>query len=47
VTHRTLTAQALAGADAAIEVSVAEGIEERMKLYCDTSTPAVIATTGW
>ncbi|WP_293892112.1 MULTISPECIES: 4-hydroxy-tetrahydrodipicolinate reductase [unclassified Sphaerochaeta] len=47
VTHRTLTAQALAGADAAIEFSVAEGIEERMKLYCDTSTPAVIATTGW
>lgn len=47
VTHRTLTAQALAGVDVAIEFSVADGIEERMQLYCDTSTPAVIATTGW
>ncbi|HPE94304.1 4-hydroxy-tetrahydrodipicolinate reductase [anaerobic digester metagenome] len=47
VTHRTLTSQALAGADAAIEFSAAEGIEERMNLYCETSTPAVIATTGW
>ncbi len=47
VTHRTLTAQALADADVAIEFSAAEGIEERMNLYCDTSTPAVIATTGW
>ena len=47
VTHRTLASQALAGADAAIEFSAAEGIEERMNLYCETSTPAVIATTGW
>lgn len=47
VTHRTLTRQAFSGADVVIEFSVADGIEERMKMYCDTSTPAVIATTGW
>jgi 4-hydroxy-tetrahydrodipicolinate reductase len=36
VTHRTLTAQALAGVDVAIEFSVADGIEERMQLqYLD------------
>ena len=46
MTHPTLTAKpSLVGCT--IEFSVADGIEERMQLYCDTSTPAVIATTGW
>ncbi len=47
VTHRELDASALAGCDVAIEFSVADRIEERIALYAQTGTPAVVATTGW
>jgi 4-hydroxy-tetrahydrodipicolinate reductase len=47
VTHKGLDASALEGCDVAIEFSAAQGIEERIALYAQTRTPAVVATTGW
>ena len=47
VTSRTCDLAALAKADVAIEFSVPEGIEERMKVYAEAKVPAVVATTGW
>lgn len=47
VTAKVLDAQGIKGADAVIEFSVPEGIEDRIRCYVESGIPAVIATTGW
>lgn len=39
--------EALEGADAAIEFSLASGVRSNVELYAKTGTAAVIGTTGW
>lgn len=47
VTAKDVDAKAIEGAEAVIEFSVPEGIEDRIRCYAETRIPAVIATTGW
>lgn len=42
-----LSAEALAGCDAAIEFSLPEAVAANVNAYCDAGVPAVIGTTGW
>jgi 4-hydroxy-tetrahydrodipicolinate reductase len=44
---REVSTDALAGADVAIEFSVAAGVAENVRRYASTGIGAVIGTTGW
>ena len=47
VTAEQVSPEALSGAEAVIEFSVPEGIEQRIRVYNEAQIPCVIATTGW
>lgn len=46
-THTALSAEALAGCDAAIEFSLPEGVLANARIYAAAGVPAVVGTTGW